>query len=116
MTIVLSAAGRTAQQVIDSARLTLNDRDAQPRYSDDDMLAFIVDALNAAKQARPDLFLGQFGDDIVSIEATDAIPISAQYFRPIVDYVIGRCEMTDDDYATNGRAELMVKLAAGFMQ
>lgn len=106
---------RTVQQAIDSARFTLNDRDASPRYSDADMVAFCVDAINGAKQGRPDLFIGAFGTDLETLALGDPLPISSQYFRPIVDYLVGRCEMTDDEYATNGRAELMVKLAAGFM-
>ena len=115
MPIIVSGSGRTVQQVIDSARITLNDTDAVPRFSNTNMIGFVVDAVNGAKQGRPDLFLGSYGADYETFVLTDILPISSQYFRPIVDYVIARCEMTDDEYASGGRAELMAKLAVGFM-
>ncbi|APW38443.1 hypothetical protein RD110_15580 [Rhodoferax koreense] len=105
---------RTVQQAIDSARLTINDKDAS-RFANADMVGFLVDGLNYARQIRPDLFLGNFGTDIDTLVLTAPLPITSQYFRPMVDYLIGRCEMTDDEYASSGRAELMAKLSTGFL-
>lgn len=107
---------RTAQHVIDSVRPSINDADADAR-SDAVLLGYIVDALNAIKNRRPDLFLGKFraAYAMETMVLADPLPIDAQFFRPVVDYVIARAEMTDDEYATNGRAELMAKLTEGFL-
>ena len=103
---------RTAGEVIDSAVETLNDVD-QDRYTDPEFFGFIVDALQAAKTARPDLFIGAFSTPIDIDDRADELPIDDQFFRPIVDYVIARCETKDDEAVETGRAELMFKLAGG---
>lgn len=102
---------RTPAQVIASARGTTNDDDGV-RVKDPEALGYVVDALNSLKNARPDLFLGNWGE-IEAIGLTDALPVPAQWFRPIVDYVIGRMELKDDEHAISGRAELALKLAGG---
>lgn len=105
---------RTVADVIASARPTLNDADGV-RYTDPELVGFVTDALYTIKNGRPDLFLGFFGTPLSSLSTTSDIPLDDQFFRPIVDYVIFRCETKDDEHVVAGRAELMAKLAIGFM-
>lgn len=105
---------RTAGEVIVSAITTLNDED-QDRYKDPELFGFIVDALQATKTARPDLFVGAFSTPIAITARTDVLPIDDQFFRPIVDYVIGRCETKDDEAVVSARAELMFKLTGSYL-
>ena len=105
---------RTVAEVIASARPTLNDA-AGVRYPDAEMIGFTVDALNLARNMRPDLFLGAFGTSFGTLILSSSLPLNEQFFRPIVDYVIARCETKDDENVNTGRAELMSKFAAGFM-
>lgn len=103
---------RTAGDVIASAIQTINDED-QDRYGDPELFGFIVDALQAAKTARPDLFIGAFSTPITITNRANELPIDDQFFRAIVDYVIARCETKDDEAVVSARAELMFKLAGG---
>lgn len=105
---------RTAGEVITSAIKTLNDED-QVRYADPELFGFIVDALMAVKTARPDLFVGTFSTPISITARTDQLPIDDQFFRPIVDYVIARCETKDDEAVVSARAELMFKLGGSYL-
>lgn len=93
----------------------MNDPSTQPRNTDPEMIQFVVDALNMAKNARPDLFLGRLHLSFGTLTTNSALPLDEQFFRPIVDYVIARCETKDSEHVDSGRAELMAKLAGGFL-
>ena len=103
---------RTIQEVITSARGTVNDTDAD-RYTDDEAIGFIIDALNATRNRRPDLFIGHLTDNFGPLVVGDDLPIDEKFFRSIVDYLFARFEMNDDESVLSGRAELMIKIAAG---
>lgn len=105
---------RTVAEVITSAKATLNDADAI-RYPEPEQIGFVVDALNMVKNARPDLFLGRFGVSFGTLTSASALPLDEQFFRPIVDYVIARCETKDDEHVNNARAELMAKFVTGYL-
>lgn len=101
---------RTGAHVLASARQTMNDAAGQ-RAGDAELLGYLVDGLNYAKGQRPDLFLGSWGD--IETQSSGALPLPAQFFRPMVDYVIARAESKDAEHVTSARAELMAKLAQG---
>lgn len=105
---------RTAGEAIDSAIKTLNDDD-QTRYQDPELFGFVTDALQAIKTVRPDLFIGFFSTPIAITARTDVLPIDDQFFRPVVDYVIARCETKDDEAVVSARAELMFKLGGSYL-
>lgn len=118
MTVILTTENngytRTVADVLNSAKQTLNDED-QVSYTEAEKISFVVDALQSLRNMRPDLFLGTYATSIGALTTTSILPIHDQFFRPIVDYVIGRCETKDAEHITSGRAELMLKLAAGFV-
>ena len=105
---------RTVGEVIASAALTLNDV-AKVRYKEPEQIGFVIDALNMAKNMRPDLFMGRYAMSFGVMTTATVLPIDEQFFRPIVDYVIARCETKDAEHVTSGRAELMAKFAGGFL-
>lgn len=105
---------RTVAEVITSAKATLNDDDLT-RYTEPEHIGFVIDALNMIKNMRPDLFLGLFSTPIGALTTTSALPIDEQFFRPVVDYVIARCETKDEEHVVSARAELMAKFATGFL-
>lgn len=106
---------RTVGEVIVSAKGTLNDA-ALVRYTEPEQIGFVVDALNSIKNERPDLFIGRFTTAFGTLTSASELPINEQFFRPITDYVIARCEMKDAEHVLSARAELMAKLAAGFLK
>lgn len=93
----------------------MNDKGTQPRNTEPEMILFVVDALNMAKNARPDLFLGRLHLSFGTLTTASALPLDEQFFRPIVDYVIARCESMDAEHVESGRVELMAKFAGGFL-
>lgn len=109
---------RTVADAIASARVTLNDNDGSSatsyRTADATLVGFATDALNAIRNLRPDLFLGNWGPLVAT--AGGSIPLDDQFFRPVVDYMIGRAEMTDDEHVIDQRAALMAQLTQGFLR
>ena len=105
---------RTVAEVLTSAGRTLNDEDST-RYTEAERIGFVVDAINAIKTARPDLFIGLFSTPVGTLTTASNLPIDDQFFRPLVDYVIGRCESKDDESVVSARAELMFKLAGSYL-
>ena len=97
-----------------SAIPTLNDDD-ETRYPEAEKIGFVVDALNMIKNIRPDLFIGQFSTAIGTLTTGSTLPVDEQFFRPIVDYVIARCETKDDEHVISARAEFMAKLSIGYL-
>lgn len=105
---------RTVGEVLTSAGGTLNDT-TSARYPEAERIGFVVDALNMARNIRPDLFIGRFTTSFGTLTTASVLPIDEQFFRPIVDYVIARCETKDAEHVESGRVALMASLAQGFL-
>jgi hypothetical protein len=105
---------RTVAEVLTSSDGTLNDVD-RVRYTESERIGFVVDALNTIKNMRPDLFIGQFGTPIGTLTLVSPIPLDEQFFRPVVDFVIARCETKDEEHVVSARVTLMATLSAGFL-
>ena len=102
---------RTCAEVIASVLPTLNDDGT--RYTAPEMLGFVRDALHEIKGIRPDAFLGRFSVSIDALTAASVLPVDDQFFRPVADYVIFRCETKDAEHVDSGRATLMMKMFVG---
>lgn len=93
----------TMRQVVDRARIPLNDA-SKTRYSDDDLLGYANAAVKELQRERPDLFFGQFsalpGDKLIG----ENLPIDDRYMQPIADYVAARAELVDDEAAMQTKA------------
>ncbi len=99
----------TYQNVVDLARIPLNDED-KARYSDDILLAYTNSVILALFMRRPDIFMGQYGNlPTGNAELTDTLPLPEAYKSLLADYVTSRTSMIDDEHANSG-------LAGAFMQ
>lgn len=103
---------RLFQNVIDRARIPLNDSD-KTRYPDAQLLSYATDAILTVRKLRPDLFLGSWTLPATEYLVTDAVPIDDVYFPALCDYVTGRAEFRDDEAAMQQRAVTLAQLFTG---
>jgi hypothetical protein len=106
----------TYQNIVDLARIPLNDED-KARYSDDTLLAYTNTAMLALFHRRPDIFIGQY-DNLPSIDAalTDTFPLPDSYRSLMADYVTSRTAMIDDEHANSGLAGAFMQLLGSEIQ
>ena len=98
----------TVQQVVDQARIPLNDED-KDRYTDDVLLTYFNDAVLMCRRKRPDLFLSQWSDLPEKLVLADAFPINTMYVPYFADYIAGRAETIDDEHIQNSRAGAFIQ-------
>lgn len=106
---------KTYQTAIDEARTIAQDTDADG-YRHANLV--YIDKLNRALQElarlRPDAFWSTFvTDDVVVPEVTpsnlaDAFPTPLQFYHPVIYFMVGSIEMIDDEFATDGRAMMLL--------
>lgn len=100
----------TYQDVLDLARIPLNDED-RVRHPDGRLLSYARQAVLQMRRRRPDLFIGRFGDLPDGTESAGSmLPLPAEYAQLVADYVTARAEMVDDEHAGSGRAALFMRL------
>lgn len=93
----------TVQELIDSARVVLNDEDAV-RYTNPQMVEYANDALRELKILRPDWFLGQYTAAPVTYGQNDTMPIPDQYTVYVKDYLVFKANMRDEEQTSEARA------------
>ena len=93
----------TLQEVINSARVDLQDAD-KVRYLDPELLEYANDGIREAFRYRPDFRLGNYTIAIGSYGVNDQVPFPKQYQMLLKHYVVARAELRDDEYAQTGRA------------
>ena len=111
------AKTRTVGDVLTSAYITLNDVGGV-RYTQAQAVGYINDALQLMMNKRPDLFIGSYetGFTLFTAASTASVlPVDDKFFRPIVDYVIARCETMDADHVTSGRVATFAQFVEGFL-
>jgi hypothetical protein len=95
---------RTVQDAINRCREILQD-EAGDRYTQDQMISHLVDAVQIARSTRPDLFVAAFGTSFPDTYALgDPFPLPAQFFATACYYICGACELRDDEFAADNRA------------
>ena len=100
----------TYQSVVDLARIPLNDA-AKARYDDATLLSFANNGMLTLTKRRPDLFIGSYASLPDGQKAlTDVFPLPGEYVQTLADYVTGRAETTDDEFANSGRAALFLQM------
>lgn len=101
----------TNAEVIDQARKVLNDTDAVNgyRYSEDDLLVYLRDAVQLAFTLRPDIFIGTYNTPLPpAYTPAEPFPLPYQFFAATGNYMAGRAELRDDEYAVDSRAALFI--------
>lgn len=97
----------TLQQVIDSARVVLQDSD-KIRYTDVQLLEYANDGIALGFKYRPDFRLGNYTVALGTYVATDLVPFPASYRQQLKHYVVARAELRDDEYSQDGRAATLL--------
>lgn len=103
----------TFQTVVDDARVLLNDEETEinpdPRYTEAQLLSYAVTALMEARRVRPDLFLSNLTTSFASYTVASTVPVADEYLVSLVDYVVHRAELRDDEFAVDGRSAVLLQ-------
>ena len=103
----------TFQSVIDEARVFLKDSD-KTRYTDAILLNYANDVVRECKRIRPDFFLGSYSSVLSTFALGDTVPIPIEYHQYLKDFIVGRAELVDDEYANETRGvALLVRFKNG---
>ena len=98
----------TISDVITQTRELIQDTQEPYRRPDSALIGYLNNAFQEVKRLRPDLLLSQnFAIPTVTeadITAGTSFPISDMYFAATVEYVAGFAEMSNDEFALDGRA------------
>jgi hypothetical protein len=102
---------RWVSDLLIRVRAVLQDEDQDSyRYPTSDLVGYLNDFVLEAKRFRPEVFIGTFTLDpqpisVVPMDySTVAFPLPLSMFTAACDYVAGRAEVRDDEYAVDGRA------------
>jgi hypothetical protein len=98
---------RTVAQVLTAARGLLQDERTPYRYADSALATYLSEAVGEARRLRPDLFLRTFRAPVPFYTAADSavqVPLPDMYFSQVVNYVVGRAELRDDQATNDSRA------------
>lgn len=102
----------TFQQIVDRARIPLNDSD-KDRYSDSELLTYAQDAYLLVRRYRPDVLLSDWSSptDYSTLTLSSNFPYLDDAFLPAVaDYVTARAEYKDDEHVLKERAQMFFSL------
>lgn len=128
-----SFTAKTIDQCLLEARQAVNDSAVPYRNTDETLIGFLNSALYAVYGIRPDAFIGNFTQGILSqiqvVQYTTAdlqvidgaanptpptpatqFPLDSRFFfNPVVAYIAARIELMDDEYTETSRsAQLMM--------
>lgn len=107
---------RTLGTIVAEARTLLQDKvevDGTYRYSDAEMFENINGALLEVRAKRPDLWLGiglrvSIPTYSASTDMGVAFPLDESVYTAVLYYVVGRTELREDTFATDGRAVVLM--------
>ena len=113
---------KTYQTLITESRELLQDTDTDvQRYTDATLLNILNRGLQDLGRMRPDAFYNDFlsnslnvpeivetGAGAGQINWGDPFAAEMQFYAPLVGYVTGVAEITDDEYTVDGRAALLL--------
>ena len=115
---------KTYQNLVTEARELLQDTDTDvQRYTDATLLNILNRGLQDLARIRPDSFYNEFLSNSLNVPEivesgavagqanwTDTVGFELQFYPPLVGYVTGVAEITDDEYTTDSRAALLLSL------
>lgn len=97
----------TMQDVVDLARIDLNDAD-KVRWTDTDLLKHANAAIFQAYDMRPDLKFGNYATAYASLPLVGVFPLPDDYQRAVADYVSARANAVDNDAAEINRSTVFM--------
>lgn len=115
---------KTYETLVTESRELLQDTDTDvQRYADSTLLNILNRGLQDLGRIRPDAFYDDFlanslnvpeivesGAGAGQVNWTDTFGAEMQFYAPLVGYVTGVAEITDDEYTTDGRAALLLTM------
>lgn len=113
-----STTTKLIDDAITEARAIINDTDsAAYRFSQTLLMSLLNTALREVYRYRPDAFIGNFSQGVLSnntpvvtyttadLGTNTAFPIDDRlFFSPVVLYIAGKAELSDDEFADDNRA------------
>jgi hypothetical protein len=99
---------RTLQYYIDAARILLLDTKAPYRYSEPELRLALDLALDEAFRIRPDIFIRNEVENIVTADLDYTVPIPRGYTSPFIYYIVGYTQLRDDEDVQDARASAML--------
>ena len=115
---------KTYENLITESRELLQDTDSDvERYTDATMRNILNRGLQDLGRMRPDAFYDTYGINSLNVPEvvesgagagevnwTEVVGIEMQFYAPLVGYVTGVAEITDDEYTVDGRAALLLNM------
>lgn len=95
---------RTVGDVLKRVREILQDA-AGTRYTTEELIAYLNEAVLEVRSIRPDLFVFKFQTGLPEVlDPAEPFPLPDMCFVAVCYYVAGRAELRDDEFAVDGRA------------
>lgn len=107
---------RTYEDLITEARQLLQDAETPYRFSDEYMVNTLNRGLQELGRIRPDAYHSLYDANnlnVPEISATDDVyatlwsedfELNMMFYTPLVAYVVGSIELTEDEFTVDGRA------------
>jgi hypothetical protein len=115
----------TIGRMLLDARAILNDVvpiTGSMRYSDEDLIQAFNSALAEVRAKRPDAFLAMglridVPRFVMPADTTELFPLDQIFYPLCVNYIVGKSELREDEFAAEGRAvALLNKFVTGLLQ
>jgi hypothetical protein len=116
---------QTVGTLIAEARQLLNDEvpiSGEARFPDADLVSALNEGVLQVRAKRPDAFLGFGLRKPVPVyrlpdDADTTFPFDDMFYSPLLFYVVGRSELTEDTFSDDGRAvTLMSKFTSQLLK
>lgn len=108
----------TVADYVEQARVLLLDtRSSMYRYSDAEIVAALNIGLQEAYRLRPDLFLTTLDYEVpayaMPTDAATKVPVEIGFRQAFVYYIVGRCQLRDQEDTTDQRAGALLQKFVG---
>lgn len=117
-------ATKSLDDMVNEVRMLINDLDTvSPRFTQAQVLDKVNTALLEVYRYRPDAYVGNFQQGILSVNQPTTYsptdlgqvpptpwPLDIRlFFAPVVMYVVGMLDLTDDEFADDNRAMTVIQ-------
>jgi hypothetical protein len=104
---------RAVSDAIAQARGILQDEREPYRYPDTDLITYLNDSFTEMRRIRPDIFVVRFPVETPFYDETtidEDFPVSSMYFTTVVNYIVFRTGVRDDQSVNEGRAQAFYQM------
>lgn len=104
---------KTIQDILDEARVYIQDEVEEYRYSDEDLVDYLNNGIWEIRRIRPDFFIGTYDDEVPSFttaQLDSEYPLDGQTYTAMAYFVAGNAALRDDEHVNDGRASGLLTL------